>query len=497
METKKKGVKLNLSSLKVLKNITVEPVIALYLFSYNLVGTFSVTLLMERICTLQKEQPEHVCKDIFDNDAYAQLRIESQKVANDYLLANQFIFTIPGIFLAMLTGPWSEKYGRRAPIIIPLIGDVIRSVLLTMMAHFKELPPYFFLCATILNGIMGGFIHMMTLFSYVADYVFIYGVCYLANPLGKWMGGFIYHKYGLVPAYIIASTSSFCALLYSIFFLKETRGLECKLTVREYIREFFRLKNVKECFGVNDKKETVKRTKKTISFAYLQKSTFFMYSQVLLDWSNYTYLKFQSAVNLASMINVALTGPILSGVLGISDYFLGMTGAISAIGSLIIMSLSTKPWMFYVGGFTGLFSVMTAPICRSLMTKIVRPDEISLLFAFVSSVEAFTPALAAVVETQIYNATVTFFPSCHVFTYRLDFCVCSSEFSWYPGGILPTELLGRSDKTRHNHLRSMSGANVDDMMYLKILSMKRTISPPDINDGDGDGDGDGTIISKL
>ncbi|KAG1668726.1 Proton-coupled folate transporter [Nymphon striatum] len=445
METKKKGVKLNLSSLKVLKNITVEPVIALYLFSYNLVGTFSVTLLMERICTLQKEQPEHVCKDIFDNDAYAQLRIESQKVANDYLLANQFIFTIPGIFLAMLTGPWSEKYGRRAPIIIPLIGDVIRSVLLTMMAHFKELPPYFFLCATILNGIMGGFIHMMTLFSYVADYVFIYGVCYLANPLGKWMGGFIYHKYGLVPAYIIASTSSFCALLYSIFFLKETRGLECKLTVREYIREFFRLKNVKECFGVNDKKETVKRTKKTISFAYLQKSTFFMYSQVLLDWSNYTYLKFQSAVNLASMINVALTGPILSGVLGISDYFLGMTGAISAIGSLIIMSLSTKPWMFYVG----------------------------LLFAFVSSVEAFTPALAAVVETQIYNAT------------------------WYPGGILPTELLGRSDKTRHNHLRSMSGANVDDMMYLKILSMKRTISPPDINDGDGDGDGDGTIISKL
>ncbi|KAG1668723.1 Proton-coupled folate transporter [Nymphon striatum] len=438
METKKIRAKLSLSSLKVLKNITVEPIIALYLFAACMIGTFSVTILMERICTWEKGQPENVCKNIFDNDAYAQLRIESQKLANTYLLANQFVLATPGIFLAILTGPWSEKYGRRAPIIIPLIGDLIRYVLLTMMAHFKELPPYFFICATIPDGILGGFIHMMTLFSYVADvtpkedmtvkYVFIYGVCFLANPLGKWMGGFIYQKYGLVTIYIIASTSTFCALLYSIFFVKETRGLESNLTMCEYIREFFRLKSVKECLGVMTKRrESNGRRRLFITlftfsafmfYSVLEGGTLFMYTQVLFDWSNYTYAMFLSLVNLASMINNALTGPILSGVIGISDYPLGMTSCISVVGSLITMSLATKPWIFYLGS----------------------------LFAFVSSVEAFTPALATLINSQIYNATVTFFPSAVLL---------------FNGLVITLALLS--------------------FLYLKILSEKATNSPSDHN----------------
>ncbi|KAG1686781.1 Proton-coupled folate transporter [Nymphon striatum] len=445
METSKKAVKWSITSLKVLMSITIEPVMALYLFSSYLSGTLNVTILMERICTWQKGQPEEVCKSIFDNDAYAQLRIESQKVANTILLANNFVLTTPGIFLAVLTGPWSEKYGRKAPIIIPLIGGLINFIMLAFMAHFKELPPYFFICATIPNGVMGGFIHMMTLLSYVADvtskkdrtvkYVFIEGVCFLANPLGQLTGGFIYKKFGLVTVYIIASTSMLCALLYAIFFLKETRGLECNLTVREYIREFFRVRSVKDCFYVMTKKRESNGRRKLLLllltfsvFTFYIVETLFMYTQVLFNWSNYTYSIFQSSVNFVSLMNNALVGPILSGVLAISDYSLGVTNAISAIGSLIIMSLATKTWIFYVGGFSGLLSVMAAPICRSLMTKIVQPEEVSLLFALVSSVESFTPALATVIDSQIYNATVTFFPSATLLFNGLIFVVALLSF---------------------------------------------------------------------
>lgn len=281
-----KVLKARLSSLKVLKHITIEPVLALYLFSSYMSGSLNVTILMERICTVQKGQPEDVCTSLFYNEVYAQLRIDSQKVANTILLANNFVLTSPGILLAILTGPWSDKYGRKAPIIIPLIGGFINFVMLALMAHFKDLPPYFFICATIPNGIFGGFIHMMTLLTYVADvtskedrtvkYVFIEGVCFLAGPLGQLMGGFIYQKAGLLTAYICASGTMLFAILYAIFFVKETRGFEYNLTVKQYVREFFRFQSFKDCFGVMMRKRELNGRRK-ILLLLLTFSTFTFY----------------------------------------------------------------------------------------------------------------------------------------------------------------------------------------------------------------------------
>lgn len=250
----------NLSALKPILRITIEPVLALYLFSTNMVNTTNVTLVMERVCRLTFGHSTEVCHDMYDNPAYTSQKIQSQKLANDLLLANSFVLMTPGILYAVLTGPWSDKHGRRAPIIIPLLGGFINNLGLVLMSYFTQLPAYVLICMTIPNALCGGFIHMMTIMSYIADvtspedrtlkYMFINGICFLAYPLGRIIAGYIYNCVGFMPVYCVATGAIVLATIYSMFFIKETRGLDENLTTAELIRDFFRFSSAKECWDV-------------------------------------------------------------------------------------------------------------------------------------------------------------------------------------------------------------------------------------------------------
>lgn len=250
----------NLSALKPLLRITIEPVLALYMLSAEMISTTNVTMVMERVCRLTFGHSTEVCHDMFDNPAFEDQKIQSQKLANNLLLVSNFVLTTPGIFLAIMTGPWSDKHGRRAPIIIPLIGSLIYNFGLVLMAYFTQLPAYVIICLTIPNALCGGFIHVMTLMSYIADvttpgertlkYVFIYGVCVMAAPLGRILAGYIFSATNFTTVYCISTGAIALATIYAIFFVKETRGLDENLTIKELIWEFFRLSNATECLAV-------------------------------------------------------------------------------------------------------------------------------------------------------------------------------------------------------------------------------------------------------
>ncbi|CAM1303879.1 Uncharacterised protein r2_g1373 [Pycnogonum litorale] len=420
---------------KLASKITVEPVLFMYKFAHNMISVTIVTMLMERSCLIEHGHPEHMCKQMFKDASYHDIKIEAQKSANNWLVFSLLIVTFPSIFCAVLCGPWSDKYGRKPIIIGPLIGNVFYGLGLILMACYASWPSHVVLLVAIPNALFGGYIHMMPLMSYISDvstneqrstkFLFVEGIYLFAYPLGSLAGGYIYKVTGYVCVFSCSTAIYILSILYTAFLVKETKGTEFPLSKKHLIRELFRLQQAKVCISVFTKPRSSYGRRNlfllaasltvVVTYYEIQSNVLYMYSQLFFDWGEVKFSVFQSTTLFASICFNAFVAPVLVSVFGLNDVAMAVFGSISAIFSMMIMTLAKNTWQFYLGGLTGLFFRMVSPICRSLMTQIVGPGDTGKMFAIVSSVESFFPVVGNLMISRTYNATVDVFPGAALF----------------------------------------------------------------------------------
>ena len=135
------------SIINYLKNLTIEP--AIFLFE---VGKLSVEgtqiqtdLLMWKLCTKDLNFPESICRNLTleENDDF---EIQVQKKLQDFQMVGQWISSVPMLLYAFFMGSFSDKFGRRKPLmIIPKIGELLSTCLFFVNYKFiDELPTQFF-----------------------------------------------------------------------------------------------------------------------------------------------------------------------------------------------------------------------------------------------------------------------------------------------------------------------------------------------------------------
>ncbi|CAM1312687.1 Uncharacterised protein g6062 [Pycnogonum litorale] len=417
--------------LKFISKITVEPIMFTYLFARSMINITIVTLFMERSCRISHGHPKHVCENMFEDPSYYAVKLEAQKSANDWIIINELVVMLPAVISILFCGPWSDKYGRKPLIIVPLIGNVTYGIGLVLMAGHTTWPPYVVVIMALPNALLGGYIHMMPLMCYLTDIstkeqrsaklLFVEGTCFFAYPFGALAGGYIYKHFGYVTLFSCSTVFYFLALVYSIFVVKETKGMGCQLTIPQLLRELFRLKHAKECVSVFTRPRSssgrlnlfllVGSLAISATYSIIQSNIWFMYTQVVFDWDDVKYSIFNSIITFAGLSFNAFVAPALTYFVGIGDVVLAATGSVSSVMGMVIMSLAKHPWLFYVGGMVGLLNKTVAPICRSWMTKIVGQDDNGKVFAVASSVESLVPSVGNLVISRLYNATADYFPS--------------------------------------------------------------------------------------
>lgn len=65
----------------------------------------------------------------------------SQAAAANYLLFYRIALNLPAIFLSLCCGAWSDRVGRRLPIILPSLGAAIAAFILSFVLRPDWLPP--------------------------------------------------------------------------------------------------------------------------------------------------------------------------------------------------------------------------------------------------------------------------------------------------------------------------------------------------------------------
>ena len=123
------------------KNLTIEPVVFLYLTSVGLIYVIRPNLLLDKACRIKLNLTEEICDDLSNLNDTDKNKIEVQKVVADYERTLNLAAALPRVAFTLLAGPWSDRHGRKLLIIIPILGQAVTSLTLILnVKFFYQLP---------------------------------------------------------------------------------------------------------------------------------------------------------------------------------------------------------------------------------------------------------------------------------------------------------------------------------------------------------------------
>lgn len=369
----------------------------------------------------------HSCRHIEDN---VDIEDIVQKQATTYMILHKLITNLPALVLGMFCGAWSDKYGRKLPMVMPSLGTTF-AVLLYMAANMAyDGSIACFLVGSVIHGCFGKTAMVsMAVSSYVVDITpvdkrtkrlgTIAAMQFLGMFVGSLVGGLLIDGTNILTAYCCVSFMNALVVLLTLVTLRETVDVGDKRDIFP-CKTFCRGQNVMESLQVITKSRE-SNTKRCLIALFvvlflhqtcrtgLTDVTLLFTEKSPLSWPT-SWFGYLSALDNASMGIILLVFlPILSNVLKLTDPSISIIGLACACIRFVIMAWSNETWMVWLAVVVGSFGgIINSPV-RSLLSKMVREDEVGKMFSLLGSGETAAKFLA-VVFTYLYGSTLDIFP---------------------------------------------------------------------------------------
>ena len=123
--------------LHILKNITVEPVVFLYMLGTFLLFSVFQNLLYTNICedaTQDVVNGTEVCEHLYDEENAVMLE-EVQATASTWIKISTACMTVPSIVVDCYLGSWSDLFGRKFTLVLPPLGALFGSIVYCVMGE--------------------------------------------------------------------------------------------------------------------------------------------------------------------------------------------------------------------------------------------------------------------------------------------------------------------------------------------------------------------------
>ena len=118
-----------------------------------------------------------VCAETFVNDTtcyhlkhYPDQESYVQSLSANYIMYYKILLNLPAILYGLFCGAWSDRIGRKLPIMLPCLGNVL-AVLFYMVAAISDMPslPFVLTGAAIKGGFGKSAVITMAVHSYISD----------------------------------------------------------------------------------------------------------------------------------------------------------------------------------------------------------------------------------------------------------------------------------------------------------------------------------------
>lgn len=388
--------------------------------------------------TLRPNVPQIVCYSLYPKrlshcrhlELHMDIEDDVQKEATTYLILHKILTNAPALVLGMFCGAWSDRHGRKLPMIMPSLGTTF-AVLLYMGANMsKEASVAYFLVGSFLHGCFGKTAMIsMAVNSFVVDITetdkrtkklgTLAAMQFLGMFVGSLFGGILIEKTNILTTYCCVSIMNALVVILALGILKESIPVDHKTDLFP-CRYLCQGKNVTDSLLVLHKKRTG-NTRKNILGLFLvlilhqtcrtglTDVTLLFTEMSPLSWPT-SWFGYLSALDNAAMGLVLLfLLPILSSVLKLSDVVISILGLACACIRFAILAWSNKSWMVWFAVIVGSFGGIINSPMRSLLSKLVHEDEVGKMFSLLGSGETIAKFFA-VIFTYLYGTTLDLFP---------------------------------------------------------------------------------------
>ena len=350
---------------------------------------------------------------------------DTERKAVLYTVIYRHVNSIPSIVLGLMVGSWSDRIGRKLPLVIGCIGMALGS-LCFVISTSSWLPTItlFFLACSIRGLFCTASLTRTAIYSYVADTTpnterttrmsTLLAVNFVGLFLGSFLAGVILEIGDFSTEFAIV-TGMLSIYATAILFLMpyDKPALTENDKSSENISTLSHIKRTTQCLL----KERISNGRRYIlaSLCTLMLQQCFRAGEqdVLLFYikrqgmsqstSMYSYLL--AAGHVSNMLMSFVGVPFISGRLKLPDQWCVMIGTIVLLVKIVTLSLSYKIWMLFLAVILCSPRIMTISVTKSMISKMVDNDENGKIFALISSIESVSFLAGSTLMPLLYQST--------------------------------------------------------------------------------------------
>ncbi|XP_066249962.1 probable peptidoglycan muropeptide transporter SLC46 [Euwallacea similis] len=414
---------------------TVEVTVFLTFFGFFLCDSINTNLMIYRTCTVTLGKNKHMCS-LLGNSTDPRIKALEKLVqpkADIVSMVKSLVDGFSNAILCLFVGPWSDRFGRRPVIVINVIGIVLMNVVMVLFSIFETISPwYMMLCSVpvILTG--GGGSLLTVMFAYLTDVTsgqnrgfrmgMFEAVMAMAVLLGSASSSYIYNATNYVIIYAIASLSSLLALAHALYFIPES------LPNRENtsrFKAFFNVRNPISMFRTSFQsrphfnRAIILLLVLTLALYFIaiigRNSVNFLFLRAKFQWTLQKYTWFSSGASILWITSTMMVVYVLHHKLHVTESKLVLSGFVSLAIGAVIEGLARVDWLIYAATIISYPSGGISPMTRSLLTKLVKPEEAGKIFALLNVVQNLLSLVGSPIYTTLYNATLESNPGTFLF----------------------------------------------------------------------------------
>ncbi|XP_074641358.1 lysosomal proton-coupled steroid conjugate and bile acid symporter SLC46A3-like [Tubulanus polymorphus] len=383
-----------------------------------------------------------------------------QKLSANYIMYYKILLNFPAIILGLFCGAWSDRVGRKLPMILPCIGAIIACLfyMFGMLPQSSALA--FVLIGAAINGCFGkSAILSMAVYSYVSDVSSkenrtkklskLLAMNFFGLFLGSLLAGSLLDRLSFNFIFLIVVGILAACIVVLLMFLKESvPGIESndiypeiEPTKKNGKPFLFNPVNIRDSVEVliKPRQGNLRFHLVLVFFVVITNQickageidvTLLFVEYYPLSWSKSLY-GYLLAVDYATLgLSLCLLLPLLSVVFKIQDVNLVIIGIVFKTTRLVFVSVSDQTWMIFVGVIVGSVSGMIVSGSKSIISKLVDEDEIGKIFSLLSCGETASNLLGAIIFTNLYSVTFQIFPGMAFVIEAAIYIVCLGGIIW-------------------------------------------------------------------
>ncbi|XP_044265548.1 uncharacterized protein LOC123011908 isoform X2 [Tribolium madens] len=410
----------------VFNNNTVEPILVCFVLPCVMANLATQNLNMDKACRVNLRLSEDVCDGLALRDVsrYNQ----SDEVAVQKLVAtmnawkNVIQSFVPSLLLLFL-GSWSDRHKRRKPCFLaPIIGEMMTcmGLLLCTVFYYELAIEYNVFFESVPPSLTGGWFAMfMAVFSYIGGITSVQtrtlrigAVNIFVNisfTVGNALSGILYQHIGYYGIFSLSLLFYVVGFLYGLFVVKDIANDGKATNPKNFLRDFFDTKHVAKTFEVAFKKGKRNRKARICAMMALcvvitgpmhgEVSVLYLFVRYQFGWNEIDYSIYSTFYVITHMF-----------VLKIDDAALGVASSASRIVASIVYAFAPNAFTFYVGALIEIFNGSTFIAMRSIISKLVPPDELGKINSLFGLSEAMVPIIYGPLYSIVYKHTINYLP---------------------------------------------------------------------------------------